>query len=211
LNHLRLYGHNLCSFVTRARYALALNKVPFQEAMVCLNNKAEWHLNFNGGFVPILETPAGDLIKESSVIMMYAHEAGTGSTIPKDPIQAAKMRLEMEAFNGKTSSFVAMLYSGGQDAKTIDEKTDAFAKDLPYWEDMCRRSEGKFLFRTDEPTLLDVHVAPYFEKLAYFDGSVNQNCFDRLDVHNNGKHILEYVKRWQAHELIHPYRQRRAA
>ena len=28
-NHLRLYGHNLCPFVARARYALALKGIQF--------------------------------------------------------------------------------------------------------------------------------------------------------------------------------------
>ena len=139
---------------------------------------------------------------------MYAHEAGTGATVPKDPIQAAKMRLEMEVFNSKLGPYWAMILSRGQD----DAKTDTFAKEcLPYFEDICRKSEGKFLFRTEEPTLLDVNVAPMLELMSQFDGSANQNCFDRLDMHKNGKHILEYVKRWQAHELIHPFRFRQVA
>jgi glutathione S-transferase len=33
-----------------------------------LNQKAQWHLDFNGGMVPVLETPQGDLIKESAII-----------------------------------------------------------------------------------------------------------------------------------------------
>jgi glutathione S-transferase len=54
-----------------------------------LNVKAQWHLDFNGGMVPVLETPEGELIKESSVVAMYAHEAGKDNGIdlfPKDPI-----------------------------------------------------------------------------------------------------------------------------
>jgi len=34
-----------------------------------VNEKAAWHLEINGGLVPILETPQGDLIVESSIIM----------------------------------------------------------------------------------------------------------------------------------------------
>ena len=56
-NHLRMYGHNLCPFVARARYAFSAKQVEFQEVMVDLSNKAQWHLDFNGGFVPVLETP----------------------------------------------------------------------------------------------------------------------------------------------------------
>jgi len=114
----------------------------------------------------------------------------------------------MEAFNGKLGNYWGMVASRGQD----DAKTDAFAKDgLPYFEEICRRSEGKWLFGTDEPTLLDVNVAPLLELIAIWDGSAYQNAFDRLDMLNKGKHILEYVKRWQAHELIRPYRFRQVA
>ena len=41
-----------------------------------LNEKAPWHVEFNGGMVPVLETPSGDLIKESSIIAIFAHELG---------------------------------------------------------------------------------------------------------------------------------------
>jgi glutathione S-transferase len=58
--------------------------------MVCLNNKSQWHVDFNGGMVPILETPNGDLIKESAVIMAFANESGPKyggvRLIPSDPI-----------------------------------------------------------------------------------------------------------------------------
>ena len=95
--------------------------------------------------VPILETPNGDLIKESAVIMSFAHESGTGAGVPKDPVAASFMRLEMEAFNGKLSSYWPISMSRGED----DEKIDKFATEaLPYFEEICRKSEGKFLFRT---------------------------------------------------------------
>ena len=98
-NHYRLYGHNLCPFVARARYALSAKGVEFQECMVDLNNKAGWHKELNGGLVPILETPQGDLIIESGIIAQFALESKPDSGInlvPSDPIQAAKMRVRME-------------------------------------------------------------------------------------------------------------------
>jgi len=36
-NYLRLYGHTLCPFVARARYAMALKKIPFQDVQMDLN------------------------------------------------------------------------------------------------------------------------------------------------------------------------------
>ena len=67
-NHIRMYGHNLCPFVTRSRWTYACKDVQFQEVFVDLNDKAQWHLDFNNGFIPVLETPAGDLIPESGIV-----------------------------------------------------------------------------------------------------------------------------------------------
>ena len=72
---MRLYGHNLCPFVGRARYTLSAKNVEFQEVHVDLNNKAQWHKDFNGGMVPIMETPHGDMIPESGIVAQYAIEA----------------------------------------------------------------------------------------------------------------------------------------
>lgn len=66
--HLRLYHHNLCPFSARARYTLSAKGVVFQECITDLNDKAPWHVAFNGGSVPILETPSGDMIPESSIV-----------------------------------------------------------------------------------------------------------------------------------------------
>ena len=100
---MRMYTHNLCPFATRARYAFALKEIPFQSVEMDLNEKAQWHLDFNNGFVPILETPQGDLIKESGVIAQLAcemHRDKGVDLIPKDAIQAAKMRLQIQALEG---------------------------------------------------------------------------------------------------------------
>ena len=74
-NHYRLYGHNLCPFVARARYALAAKGIQFQEVHMDLQKHAQWHLDFNGGLVPILETPTGRMIPESKIIMAFAEES----------------------------------------------------------------------------------------------------------------------------------------
>ncbi len=84
---------------------------------------AAWHINLNGGLVPILETPAGDFIRESSIISQLAVELGKDQGIeivPSDPIAAAKMRLEIEAFKSKLPIFFAMKSSIGKDIEVID-------------------------------------------------------------------------------------------
>ena len=62
LNYFRLYQHNLCPFAARARYAFAAKKIPHQLVETDLANKSAWHQSFNGGVVPVLETPTGSLI-----------------------------------------------------------------------------------------------------------------------------------------------------
>jgi len=41
--------------------------------MVSLEKKAQWHLDFNGGFLPMLETSAGTMINESGFIAEFAN------------------------------------------------------------------------------------------------------------------------------------------
>ena len=33
--------------------------------MVDMTTKAQWHIDANGGFLPLMETPDGDIINES--------------------------------------------------------------------------------------------------------------------------------------------------
>ncbi len=117
-NHLRLYGHTLCPFVARARYALALKKIPFQDVQMDLNEKAQWHVDFNGGMVPILETTDGILIKESAIIAQLAIELGGDNgvdLVPKDPIQGALMRMEIEKYGAHLAPFFQIYMTRGED------------------------------------------------------------------------------------------------
>jgi len=56
--------------------------------MVDLTNKAQWHLDINGGFIPILETPEGTTIHESAVVMDFAASYGGQNGIPVWPHEA---------------------------------------------------------------------------------------------------------------------------
>ena len=147
--------------------------------------------------VPILETPAGDLIRESGVISQLAVELGKDQgveLVPKDPIAAAKMRLEIEAFRNKTSIFWPVIYPAvGTDLVAIDKFG---AELLPIWEAMCAKySDDKWLFGTSEPTLLDVYTAPFFEILFNWlsPDSVMSNVTDRLELSKNAPHLIKYV------------------
>ena len=69
--YLRLYGHYMCPFVERVRLVLAARNIPYQDCQVNLERRAKWHYELNGGFVPILQLPSGEVVTESSIIMGF--------------------------------------------------------------------------------------------------------------------------------------------
>jgi len=171
-----------------------------------LNQKAQWHLDFNGGMVPILETPAGDLIKESGVIAMFAHDQGKDhgfDLFPKDPIQAAKLRVEIENSSKYLSPLFAVMMSRGED----QEKNKKVVETVEGFSALLAKANGKFLFGTDEPTMLDVYYAPFLEILCSWKApSVMENILEDCEFHTKGALIESYVEKWRSHELIKPWK-----
>ena len=112
--------------------------------------------------------------------------------IPKDPVEAAKMRLEIEGFKNKIALFWPIIYpSIGTDPVPIDKFG---AELLPIWEAMCAKtSDDKWLFGTAEPTLLDVFTAPFFEILYLWQDGVMSNVTDRLELAKNAPNLIKYV------------------
>lgn len=95
-NYPRMYGHTLCPFVEKARMALAAHNVQYQRVEVDLGKKTKWHIDINGGLVPIYELPDGTIILESKIIMEYAEEAFPTqgySLLPSDPVKRALLRM----------------------------------------------------------------------------------------------------------------------
>jgi glutathione S-transferase len=102
-----------------------------------LQKHAQWHLDFNGGLVPILELPSGKLIPESGIIIAFAEEAGKNDhkLIPSDPVVAADMRIAMNKFESVfDDSFWGVYNTRHQDA----EKLTYFKENgLKHFEEMC--------------------------------------------------------------------------
>ena len=72
--HIRIYGHMLCPFVQRAWLSFGAKEIPFQKVHVDMKNKAKWHVDFNGGLLPVLQATDGAMLKESDVIFNFAHD-----------------------------------------------------------------------------------------------------------------------------------------
>mmetsp|Transcript_15974 Transcript_15974/g.34676 ORF Transcript_15974/g.34676 Transcript_15974/m.34676 type:complete len:270 (-) Transcript_15974:106-915(-) len=196
----RLYTHNLCPFAARARYAFAAKGIPFQDVQTNLDQKAQWHLDFNNGFVPVLETPQGDTIGESGVLMQLAHELAPEQgleLVPKDPILAAKMRLKMEKFSGLLGGIFHVYLSRGEDTSKIEE----FAKTLPTHNEFASLAKGgKWLLGTDEPTMLDIHVAPMWEVMCIWQHSTLAPAMEHAKFAEQAPDVISYVERFKAHE-----------
>ena len=87
--NLRLYGHPLWPFVQRAAFPLLAKDIKFQTVIMDIRNKAQWHLDLNGGFMPILENTDGTMVFESAVIMSFASDlAAPGQGLPIWPHEA---------------------------------------------------------------------------------------------------------------------------
>lgn len=205
-SHLRLYGHNLCPFTTRARYTLAAKGIPFQQCMVDLHHKGQWHSAFNGGTVPILETPQGDLIPETAIIMQYALEsspAGGIQLVPSDPVEAAKMRVKMEEFMKNLGPLLGVVLSCGNDVGKINAYKETM---LPQLEQMATEANGKFLLATDDITLYDIHCAPLMELIFLFEKGVYADVDAILQIRTNAPNWVAYMERFRAHPVIKPVR-----
>ncbi len=83
-----------------------------------LDKKAQWHIDFNGGAVPIMETPDGDLIKEINVIADFANEKGQHNGVdlfPRNLTISAKLRVEIERLDKFKGPIIAAQMARGED------------------------------------------------------------------------------------------------
>mmetsp|Transcript_17627 Transcript_17627/g.29773 ORF Transcript_17627/g.29773 Transcript_17627/m.29773 type:complete len:124 (-) Transcript_17627:447-818(-) len=88
-----------------------------------IQEKAQWHLETNGGFIPVLENTDGQLVHESEVIMNFASQAASqGEGLPLWPheiesdhlndqervsaaLKTAQMKLDMLQFDKLMADF----------------------------------------------------------------------------------------------------------
>ena len=61
-----------------------------------MSKKTQWHIDINGGTIPLFETPEGNIIYESDVVMEAANEISKdGPQLwPTDPMKKYKQKLE---------------------------------------------------------------------------------------------------------------------
>lgn len=95
------------------------------------------------------------------------------------------------------------------DAQLLDD----FKPTLKEWDALCASVGDKWLFNTDQPTMLDVHFAGVWEFVFQVVMSPGAYKFaaDHLDVRTNAPHWVAYMERFRCHPLIYPYRFRHVA
>ena len=124
----RLYGHLLCPFVEKVRIALAARAVKYQNCEVSLEKKTQWHINYNGGLVPVWETTKGDIIIESKVVMDYIEDAYPDqgySLLPADPVLRAQNRIGYSLVDGIINTWYPLYFKRACDEaglKLLQEK-----------------------------------------------------------------------------------------
>ena len=60
---------------------VAAKGVTYQSCEVDLGKKTQWHIDINGGMVPVFELPNGAIITESKVQMDFL-EGGSSKSLP---------------------------------------------------------------------------------------------------------------------------------
>mmetsp|Transcript_40756 Transcript_40756/g.53467 ORF Transcript_40756/g.53467 Transcript_40756/m.53467 type:complete len:112 (+) Transcript_40756:390-725(+) len=111
------------------------------------------------------------------------------------------MRVRMEKFGKTLPGLFPMVLSRGQDVEKLQKYKE---ETLPIYEQMCTEANGKFLLGTDEPTLLDIHCAPFWEIVYLWDRGVYADVDEVLKIRENAPNWCAYMERFCNHPLIKP-------
>jgi len=172
-----------------------------------LGDKANWHREFNKGFVPILEVPNGTLIPESGIAVEYALQAGQGQgieLIPQDPVTAALMRVKMAKFDPTLGMMFAPYMTRYADPEAMQKMVNA----VQIWESwVAEAGEGKYLMGTDEITLLDIYCGAFWDGLfAQANAETWSQEFAPYDLKNKFPLWWAYMERIREHPKLKPHR-----
>ena len=105
------------------------------------------------------------------------------------------MRVLIEDYNKHLMPLYGVFGSRGEDP----EKNKALAETVKAFDALIAKAEGKFLFGTDQPTMLDVMYAPFLEMIHDWQAPcVMANVLADCDFATNGAHIPAYIEKFRA-------------
>jgi len=190
---LRLYSMRFCPYAQRTRLVLDHLKIPHEVVNVNLKSKPDWFLARNPfGLVPVLEQ-YDKVVYESAVCDEYLVDAHGGKgLIPSDPYVKAREKILMETNSKITDKFYG-LFRGTDDDK--NKKVEELQKALNFVESSLT---GKYL-GGDHPSLLDLHVWPWFERLPMLEkladvAIISEEKFPQLSAWMKTMHELPAVQ-----------------
>uniref|UniRef100_A0A3Q3WD78 Glutathione S-transferase omega n=1 Tax=Mola mola TaxID=94237 RepID=A0A3Q3WD78_MOLML len=166
---IRLYSMRFCPFAQRARLVLNAKGIKHDIVNINLKDMPDWFLERNPlGFVPTLETSAGEVIYESPITCEYLDEAyPENKLLPSSPFGKAQQKMMLENFAKITPYFykIPMGRNKGEDVSGLEcELKEKLAK---LNEDLVNK-KTKF-FGGDSVTMIDYMMWPWFERLELFE------------------------------------------
>lgn len=198
---------------------MAAKDIKFQKCMMNLEpeKKGQWHLDINGGLVPVLEAPDGTVIFESAVIMSFAHDfakpdqglalwphdrAPPGDTAAA--MRTSEMRLDMLEFDKLLGKGFWPFFMSKFDNEETNAKFLQLLPELEAWI-VKKLNSSDYLSGTSEPMMIDFHVFPFIERLVILEGTVFDEAFKMLDLPKNCPKLYEYVHRFRKHPRMEPH------
>ena len=109
----------------------------------------------------------------------------------------------MAKFGKLLPNMFAVILSRGQDVEKINKYKE---ETLPIFEQMCTLISGKFLFGTDELTMLDIHCASMWEIIYLFEKGAYADVDQILQIRTNAPNWCAYMDKFRNHPAIKPYR-----
>lgn len=179
--------------------------------------KAQWHLDFNNGFLPVLEAPSGDMVNESGVLMEMASTlAPKGQGLPLWPHEAeaegdlaanmetGKHRLLMQEFD----KYSIMGFYGAYISNfSADEKKEGYKNLFVKGEEFVTKHKGPhgWMHKYENPMMLDISIMTMLERATGLTGGAFNDKVADLNIVETYPEVHAFVKRMQEHKVMGPH------
>ncbi|XP_028324954.1 glutathione S-transferase omega-1-like [Gouania willdenowi] len=165
---IRLYSMRFCPFAQRTRLVLNAKGIKYDTININLKDKPDWYLEKNPfGLVPTLETPAGEVIYESTITCDYLDEVYPKKLLPSSPYEKAQQKMLLEHFS-KIVPYFYKIPAGKKNGDDVSGLEAELKEKFSNLNERLRKKKSKF-FGGDCITMIDYMMWPFFERLEVFD------------------------------------------
>jgi glutathione S-transferase len=190
-NHLRIYGHPLCPFVERAKLAFKAKGVQYQFVGIDLTEKNKWHKDINGGLVPFLETPEGEIIIESTGVADWVQEHFKDGVnlYPGDESNQKAIKESVESLFKPAIDIIIAVFK--HDERKADGATK-YVKGLEALNTALEESSTNFFNNQNHETMADLMTFPFVHRAFLVEGTfLKEDYYDEIDFDKIAK-----LKKW---------------